>query len=361
MPTDRRSIGSGPRWTPSRTSRPLPGAGPDDPWTLTVEPAAADRACERRCSRPRRVTSGSHRHPIGPLVAGRDLSQRAPQRDWPHDDRRFGHAGSNAGGSPITASCRGRRPRMWLVVAAKEFADQLLSVRFIVLFAILGLAAGFRCSSPQSGSATSPRMRAARRRSSSRCSSSVRRTSRSSGWTSRWPPSSASPRCSGSPRVRLGERRAGPGHAPAPRGSAHPPRRGDQRQVHGRPGHDLHRPRLGGGDDLRLRPPPLASSPLAPRCCASSSGWASRSSTSRCGWRSERSSRLQAGGHGALVGFGVWLLVALFGQFLLNLVLGIVFPIDTTSPPPTSRPPTRARPFSIGSCRRRLPRHRPSS
>ena len=64
----------------------------------------------------------------------------------------------------------------------------------------------------------------------------------------------------------------------------------------------------------------------------------------------------------ALVGFGVWLLVALFGQFLLNLVLGIVFPIDTTSPPPTSWPPTRARPSSIGSCRRRcMPRHRPSS
>ncbi|MGH9267872.1 MAG: hypothetical protein ACRD0D_06815, partial [Acidimicrobiales bacterium] len=29
----------------------------------------------------------------------------------------------------------------WLVVAAKEFADQLLSVRFIVLLVILGLAA----------------------------------------------------------------------------------------------------------------------------------------------------------------------------------------------------------------------------
>ena len=31
--------------------------------------------------------------------------------------------------------------RGWLVVAAKEFADQLLSVRFVVLFAVLGLAA----------------------------------------------------------------------------------------------------------------------------------------------------------------------------------------------------------------------------
>ncbi|RPH36701.1 MAG: hypothetical protein EHM90_01350, partial [Chloroflexi bacterium] len=29
----------------------------------------------------------------------------------------------------------------WLVVARKEFADQLLSLRFIVLFVILGLAA----------------------------------------------------------------------------------------------------------------------------------------------------------------------------------------------------------------------------
>jgi ABC-2 type transport system permease protein len=34
----------------------------------------------------------------------------------------------------------------------------------------------------------------------------------------------------------------------------------------------------------------------------------------------------------ALVGFGVWLLVALFGRFLLNLVLAILYPIDTTLP-----------------------------
>jgi ABC-2 type transport system permease protein len=34
----------------------------------------------------------------------------------------------------------------------------------------------------------------------------------------------------------------------------------------------------------------------------------------------------------ALVGFGVWLLVALFGRFLLNLGLAIVYPIDTTLP-----------------------------
>jgi ABC-2 type transport system permease protein len=34
----------------------------------------------------------------------------------------------------------------------------------------------------------------------------------------------------------------------------------------------------------------------------------------------------------ALVGFGVWLLVALFGSFLLNLALAIVFPIDQSLP-----------------------------
>ena len=34
----------------------------------------------------------------------------------------------------------------------------------------------------------------------------------------------------------------------------------------------------------------------------------------------------------ALVGFGVWMLVALFGRFLLNLALAIVVPIDTTLP-----------------------------
>ena len=34
----------------------------------------------------------------------------------------------------------------------------------------------------------------------------------------------------------------------------------------------------------------------------------------------------------ALVGFGVWLLVALFGRFLLNLALAILVPINTTLP-----------------------------
>jgi len=34
----------------------------------------------------------------------------------------------------------------------------------------------------------------------------------------------------------------------------------------------------------------------------------------------------------ALVGFGVWLLVALFGRFLLNLLLAAIAPIDSTAP-----------------------------
>lgn len=34
----------------------------------------------------------------------------------------------------------------------------------------------------------------------------------------------------------------------------------------------------------------------------------------------------------ALVGFGVWLLIALFGRFLLGLVQAIIFPIDTSLP-----------------------------
>lgn len=34
----------------------------------------------------------------------------------------------------------------------------------------------------------------------------------------------------------------------------------------------------------------------------------------------------------ALVGFGAWLLISLFGRFLLNLVLAIVYPIDTSLP-----------------------------
>lgn len=34
----------------------------------------------------------------------------------------------------------------------------------------------------------------------------------------------------------------------------------------------------------------------------------------------------------ALVGFGTWLLVALFGRFLLNLILAILYPVDTNLP-----------------------------
>jgi ABC-2 type transport system permease protein len=34
----------------------------------------------------------------------------------------------------------------------------------------------------------------------------------------------------------------------------------------------------------------------------------------------------------ALVGFGVWLLVALFGRFLMNLLLAVIAPLDSAAP-----------------------------
>jgi ABC-2 type transport system permease protein len=43
---------------------------------------------------------------------------------------------------PTTTPMPGPPSSGWLVVAAKEFADQLLSLRFIILFVVLGLAAG---------------------------------------------------------------------------------------------------------------------------------------------------------------------------------------------------------------------------
>lgn len=43
---------------------------------------------------------------------------------------------------PATPSVSAPPSSGWLVVAAKEFADQLLSLRFIILFVVLGLAAG---------------------------------------------------------------------------------------------------------------------------------------------------------------------------------------------------------------------------
>ena len=64
------------------------------------------------------------------------------------------------------------------------------------------------------------------------------------------------------------------------------------------------------------------------------SGSWSRSCTSPCGWRSELllSVLFRRAATAALVGFGVWLLVALFGKFLLNLVLAIFAPIDSSLP-----------------------------
>ena len=66
-------------------------------------------------------------------------------RGWPHDRRRHrptqpprSTRRARGTGAPSAPPSSG-----WLVVAAKEFADQLLSVRFIILFAILGLAAAF--------------------------------------------------------------------------------------------------------------------------------------------------------------------------------------------------------------------------
>jgi ABC-2 type transport system permease protein len=47
-----------------------------------------------------------------------------------------------AAGPPPPTPMPGPPSSGWLVVAAKEFADQLLSLRFIILFVVLGLAAG---------------------------------------------------------------------------------------------------------------------------------------------------------------------------------------------------------------------------
>ena len=78
---------------------------------------------------------------------------------------------------PSRPAAASRVPRAgWRVVAAKEFGDHLLSVRFIVLLLVLGLAAAIPLYFAADGSAAAPQVPAARRRSSWRCSRSGRRT-----------------------------------------------------------------------------------------------------------------------------------------------------------------------------------------
>ena len=251
----------------------------------------------------------------------------------------------------------------WLVVAAKEFADQLLSVRFIVLFAILGLAAAF------------PLFIAAERiRDLAQDASGAQAVFIAMfiigpqdfsifglDFTVAAFVGLTAP-CSGSPRVRLGERRTGPGHAPAPRGQ---PIHRDA-VINGKFGAALvtisivlvsvvvmisgfgllgwRRPHwlrgaaphhLGGGHDpLRRDVAGLRNAPLGP---------------------------LQAGGHG-----GPGRIRGLAARRALRPVPAEPRPWHRLPHrhdlPAADQLPTRARPFSIGSCRRRsMPRHRPSS
>jgi hypothetical protein len=67
----------------------------------------------------------------------------------------------------------------WRVIAAKELGDHLLSVRFMVLLIILGLAAAVPLYFAPTRSRPSRRRRPARRPCSSRCSRSARPTIRS--------------------------------------------------------------------------------------------------------------------------------------------------------------------------------------
>ena len=104
----------------------------------------------------------------------------------------------------MTASAPPREPRAlrvphagWRVIAAKELGDHLLSVRFIVLLVVLGLAAAiplyFAADHHPRGGAPGQRRR---RPSSWRCSRSARRTTRSCASTRS---SRSSRRCSASP------------------------------------------------------------------------------------------------------------------------------------------------------------------
>ena len=128
------------------------------PWTLSVRPSARGVRSARRCSRPRPAMS------LG-LTAIRstepsldDIYRAALHEAGLHraaaDSRAGGGRGMTAAEVPVPVPDEARSvPRSgWLVVAGKEFADHVLSVRFFVLLLVLGLAAGIPLSWAPSGS-----------------------------------------------------------------------------------------------------------------------------------------------------------------------------------------------------------------
>ena len=160
----------------------------------------------------------------------------------------------------MTSDVRPVRPALrvpragWRVIAAKEFGDHLLSVRFIVLLVVLGLAAAIplyfaadriRARAPAASGAPAVFLALFTLGSQQIDSAARRRVRRDRG-------AAARPRV----RVRCCQRRARRGDAAPSAGPADLSRRRDQRQVRCRPGDHRARPGRGHRVHRRLRDAP---------------------------------------------------------------------------------------------------------
>ena len=239
--------------------------------------------------------------------------------------------------TPLPTRPRAERsvPRAgWMVVARKEFADHLLSARFIVLLLLLGVLAAIPLYlDRRHRSAPRPRAPAAARRSSSRCSGTRRR----SAATRSTLPSVAGflgarrAAARAGLRVRRRQRRALAGHAAAPAVPADPPRRRHQRQVRGR----AWRSSAWSSPRSSDSSPPFGCPPARRRPGAGRApsdhpvGARSRSSTWRSGSPSGCSCRWSCGGRRRRrsIGFGAWLPLTFFGGLITSLIGGFFAPL----------------------------------
>ena len=341
-PTSRRApaIARGARRDRGRRVGEARRADRATPWTLAVAPgrergATSGGAC--RSSSPSTASSWSRSAPSSrrsrTSTATRSPGPRPPM------ERSSDRARCTRRTPPVTQHAPARErsvPRAgWMVISRKEFADHILSSRFFVLL-----------------------LRPRRRRGRARCTSpptSIRAAaSEASGgqaifialfWFT--PPDPGprqrrdaaerrrilrSRRAAARPRVRVrrGERRARPGHAAAAPVAADPPRRRHQRQVRGRAVGHRARDRGDRRADRRARDPPARDRPDRRGAPADHRlGRRSRSSTSRCGWRSGCCCRSSSGGRRRRrsIGFGIWFAITFFGGLITGVIGGFFAPL----------------------------------
>ena len=284
-----------------------------------------------RCGPARVAADGTARRRRPPLRATpREPEARpSPSRRAPHRHRGSGHDRQRPAREPRVL----RVPHAgWRVIAAKELGDHLLSLRFIVLLVVLGLAAAiplYFAADIIRGAA--PRGQRLAGRLPALCSRSGRRTTRSCASTRSW---RSSRRCSAWPSPST------PSTASAPTGRCHASWRSRSTATTSSTASSRRACRSSGS------------------CCWPSSGSSPGTASSGSGSRrrARRSSASAAwilvtfiyvglwlafglllsvlvrrAATSALIGFGVWFLLTIFGGLIVTLLARAVSPVTGTT------------------------------